>query len=78
MSAHCLRDQVHSDVLSCPGKRHQQNTIPVNLQFENPTLAEGGVLKKKTFTSYRFYKKEISKLKICTLGLYILIFDYFK
>lgn len=63
MSAHRLRDQVHSDVPSCPGKRHQQNTIPVNLQFENTRLAEGGVL-KKTFTTYCFYQKEISKLKI--------------
>lgn len=49
MSAHRLRDQVHSDVPSCPGKRHQQNTIPVNLQFENTRLAEGGVLKKNIY-----------------------------
>lgn len=56
MSAHCLRDQIHSDVPSCPGKSHQQNTIPVNLQFENTKIAEGGVL-NKTFTSYCFHQK---------------------
>lgn len=61
MSAHRLRDQVHSDVPSCPGKRHQQNTIPVNLQSENPRIAEGGVLKenKTHLLPIVFIKKKI-------------------